>query len=161
MVYPHCLQKPPLPTPTYPTTTTTTNITPQGAVHGNCLTVDASGAQWCYVDHLPSSCQDLTPSARFPSNPWSYEACATPTLTQCSLLAPVAAPHHPIHPTYPEVPYNPHPIDCRVPIAGCPGFSPGMIITPGVAVGPTSVFPGNVRLATDEDSNAVSFHEHN
>ena len=80
----------------------------QGVVHGNCRTVDASGAQWCYVDAAYSSCQDLTPSARFPSNPWSYEACATPTLAQCSLLTPVAAPHHPVvvpvQPAYPEVP---------------------------------------------------------
>ena len=27
---------------------------------------------------LSSPTQDLTPSARFPSNPWSYQACATP-----------------------------------------------------------------------------------
>ena len=50
-----------------------------GVVQGNCKTVDGTGARWCYVDAAyGSSCQDLTPSARFPANPWSYEACATP-----------------------------------------------------------------------------------
>ena len=110
-----------------------------------------------------------------------YEACATPTLAQCSLLTPVAAPHHPVaaphhpvvvpvQPAYPEVPYNPYPeipydpypkipppINCRVSIAGCLSFSPE-VITPDVAVGPISVFPDNVRLAP-EDSNAVSCQE--
>merc|ERR1712066_899040 len=98
-----------------------------GVVQGNCLTVDSTGAQWCYVDsdHY-SSCQDLVPSQRFPNNPWSYEACATPA--QGSPLCPViAAPvipvvpvapavipvepahvHAPAHPTYP-VP-QPHPV---------------------------------------------------
>merc|ERR1712073_174272 len=50
----------------------------KGEVQGNCLTVDSTGAQWCYVDSEYSSCQDLVPSLRFPNNPWSYEACATP-----------------------------------------------------------------------------------
>merc|ERR1712038_1635515 len=50
----------------------------KGEVQGNCLTVDSAGAQWCYVDSEYSSCQDLVPSLRFPNNPWSYEACATP-----------------------------------------------------------------------------------
>merc|ERR1712198_447407 len=37
------------------------------------------GSIWCYVDSAhTSSCQDLRFSARFPNNPWSYEACATP-----------------------------------------------------------------------------------
>jgi len=37
-----------------------------GVVQGNCRTVDGSGARWCYVDAaLGSSCQDLTPSARY------------------------------------------------------------------------------------------------
>merc|ERR1712066_154422 len=40
-----------------------------------------TGARWCYIDpSYGTSCQDLTPSARFPANPWSYEACATPTI---------------------------------------------------------------------------------
>ena len=26
-------------------------------VQGNCRSVDSTGARWCYVDHLPSSCQ--------------------------------------------------------------------------------------------------------
>ena len=50
----------------------------QGEGQGNCLTVDSTGAQWCYVDTSYSSCADLVPSLRFPNNPWSYEACATP-----------------------------------------------------------------------------------
>merc|ERR1739848_348482 len=78
-----------------------------GVVQGNCRTVDGSGARWCYVDAaLGSSCQDLTPSARFPNNPWSYEACATPAIgtLECPALVaavpatvavPVPAPHHP------------------------------------------------------------------
>merc|ERR1712110_690303 len=49
-----------------------------GAIQGNCKSVDSTGARWCYVDSHHSSCQDLRFSARFPSNPWSYEACATP-----------------------------------------------------------------------------------
>merc|ERR1712061_810805 len=28
-----------------------------GVVQGNCLTVDSTGAQWCYVDSAYSSCQ--------------------------------------------------------------------------------------------------------
>merc|ERR1712203_1178302 len=49
-----------------------------GQVQGNCQSVDSTGARWCYVDHLPSTCQDLSHSARFPNNPWTYEACPTP-----------------------------------------------------------------------------------
>merc|ERR1712115_108540 len=51
-----------------------------GVVQGNCNTVDGTGAQWCYVDSTASTCQDLVPSQRFPHNPWSYEACATPAI---------------------------------------------------------------------------------
>merc|ERR1711884_57387 len=63
-----------------------------GVEQGNCKTVDGTGAQWCYVDHLPSTCQDLVPSERFPHNPWSYEACATPP--EGSALCPVV--HAPV-----------------------------------------------------------------
>merc|ERR1712001_786429 len=55
-----------------------TFVDSHGQVQGNCQSVDSTGARWCYVDHLPSSCQDLSHSARFPNNPWSYEACSTP-----------------------------------------------------------------------------------
>merc|ERR1712088_1113948 len=55
-----------------------TFVDSQGQVQGNCRSVDSTGARWCYVDHLPSSCQDLSHSARFPNNPWTYEACSTP-----------------------------------------------------------------------------------
>merc|ERR1739842_282279 len=51
-----------------------------GNEQGNCRTVDGTGAQWCYVDSTLSTCQDLVPSKRFPHNPWSYEACATPAI---------------------------------------------------------------------------------
>merc|ERR1719205_408536 len=51
-----------------------------GIEQGNCKTVDGTGAQWCYVDSTLSSCQDLVPSERFPHNPWSYQACATPAI---------------------------------------------------------------------------------
>merc|ERR1711971_1228437 len=55
-----------------------TFVDSHGQVQGNCRSVDSTGARWCYIDHLPSSCQDLSHSARFPNNPWSYEACSTP-----------------------------------------------------------------------------------
>merc|ERR1711971_1177155 len=55
-----------------------TFVDSHGQVQGNCRSVDSTGARWCYVDHLPSSCQDLSHSARFPNNPWSCEACSTP-----------------------------------------------------------------------------------
>merc|ERR1711902_128683 len=39
-----------------------------GHVQGNCRSVDSTGAKWCYIDpSYGSSCQDLTPSARFPA----------------------------------------------------------------------------------------------
>merc|ERR1712061_463375 len=91
-----------------------------GVVQGNCLTVDSTGAQWCYVDPAYSSCQDLVPSKRFPSNPWSYEACAPPA--QGSPLCPaVVAPVVPVVPVAPAVvPHEPvhvhapvHPSSCR------------------------------------------------
>merc|ERR1712211_151162 len=48
-----------------------------GTVQGNCRRADSTGALWCYVDSAYSStCQDKQFSARFPNNPWSYEACA-------------------------------------------------------------------------------------
>merc|ERR1711874_461083 len=92
-----------------------------GVVQGNCLTVDSTGAQWCYVEAAYSSCQDLVPSKRFPNNPWSYEACATPAQGSplCPAIAapvipvvpvaPVVVPHEPVpvHPTYPVEPVHP------------------------------------------------------
>merc|ERR1712241_1509392 len=63
-----------------------------GVEQGNCKTVDGTGAQWCYVDSSASTCQDLVPSERFPHNPWSYEACATPAVG--SALCP--AVHAPV-----------------------------------------------------------------
>merc|ERR1712117_699803 len=66
-----------------------------GVEQGNCKTVDGTGAQWCYVDSTASTCQDLVPSQRFPHNPWSYEACATPAIG--SILCPVLPVHDHVH----------------------------------------------------------------
>merc|ERR1712079_430975 len=66
-----------------------------GVEQGNCKTVDGTGAQWCYVDSTASTCQDLVPSQRFPHNPWSYEACATPAIG--TLLCPVIPVHDHVH----------------------------------------------------------------
>merc|ERR1712173_370057 len=65
-----------------------------GVEQGNCKTVDGTGAQWCYVDSTASTCQDLVPSQRFPHNPWSYEACATPAAGSPLCPAVVAVPYH-------------------------------------------------------------------
>merc|ERR1712173_244782 len=65
-----------------------------GVEQGNCKTVDGTGAQWCYVDSTASTCQDLVPSERFPHNPWSYEACATPAVGSTLCPAVVAVPDH-------------------------------------------------------------------
>merc|ERR1712038_209635 len=102
-----------------------------GVVQGNCLTVDSTGAQWCYVDPAYSSCQDLVPSKRFPNNPWSYEACATPAQGSplCPVIAapvvpvvpvaPAVVPHEPVHvhPTYPVEPVHVHaPVPVPAPV---------------------------------------------
>merc|ERR1719261_516929 len=70
-------------------------------IQGNCKTVDGTGAQWCYVDSSLSTCQDLVPSSRFPHNPWSYEACATPPLGSyaCPSHSHSSHHHHPAAPT--------------------------------------------------------------
>merc|ERR1712152_86742 len=65
-----------------------------GVEQGNCKTVDGTGAQWCYVDSTASSCQDLVPSERFPHNPRSYEACATPAVGSALCPAVIAVPDH-------------------------------------------------------------------
>merc|ERR1712106_509056 len=66
-------------------------------IQGNCKTVDSTGAQWCYVDSAHSTCQDLVPSQRFPHNPWSYEACATPA------LGSHVCPNYPAYPSHPTL----------------------------------------------------------
>merc|ERR1739842_252685 len=65
-----------------------------GEEQGNCNTVDGTGAQWCYVDSTARTCQDLVPSERFPHNPWSYEACATPAVGSALCPAVVAVSDH-------------------------------------------------------------------
>merc|ERR1712211_217845 len=63
-----------------------------GTVQGNCRSADSTGALWCYVDSAYSStCQDKQFSARFPNNPWSYDACATPLPVVVAPAAPSAA----------------------------------------------------------------------
>merc|ERR1719208_184282 len=89
----------------------------KGEVQGNCLTVDGTGAQWCYVDAAhSSSCQDLVPSQRFPNNPWSYEACATPS---------IGSPLCPVAPVYPNYHHEQEPI-----IAVVGDYIPGVIGIP-------------------------------
>ena len=97
----------------------------KGEVQGNCRTVDGTGAQWCYVDSAYSSCQDLVPSQRFPNNPWSYEACATPApgsplcpAVPSAVITPVApsAVIVPAVETVPAVPVH-HPEPVHHPIA--------------------------------------------
>merc|ERR1712152_132581 len=68
---------------------------------GNCRAADSTGARWCYIDNaLTSSCQDKRFSARFPNNPWSYEACATPLPVAVAPIAPSAAFTAPVGPSY-------------------------------------------------------------
>ena len=71
------------------------------------------------IDGDDSECNAdiLTPHLfRFPNNPWSYEACATPAIgtLECpavvatvpaTVAVPVPAPHHPtvVQPAHPEV----------------------------------------------------------
>lgn len=68
-----------------------------GRTHGNCKSTDHTKAQWCYVrspvktylgNHGYSTCSDLQKSGRYPRMAWSYQACATPYLTDdvCSYL---------------------------------------------------------------------------
>merc|ERR1711990_818924 len=81
-----------------------------GVEQGNCKTVDGTGAQWCYVDHLPGTCQDMVPSERFPHNPWSYEACATPPEGSALCPAVVAVPEHVHVPVVVSAPSHVHPV---------------------------------------------------
>ena len=118
---------------------------------------DGTGAQWCYVDSTHSSCQDLVPSQRFPNNPWSYEACATPSIG--SPLCPVApasvvvpavpvapvAPVAPQHPTYPlpAAPTDLHPVAPQQPEVII-GQGPGFGVGPNTNYDPESI--GDIRL---------------
>merc|ERR1711953_379805 len=81
-----------------------------GVEQGNCKTVDGTGAQWCYVDSTASTCQDLVPSQRFPHNPWSYEACATPAVGSALCPAVVAVPEHVHVPVVVSAPSHVHPV---------------------------------------------------
>merc|ERR1711909_25970 len=81
-----------------------------GVEQGNCKTVDGTGAQWCYVDSTASTCQDLVPSERFPHNPWSYEACATPAIGSALCPAVVAVPDHVHVPVVVSAPSHVHPV---------------------------------------------------
>merc|ERR1711915_1163829 len=46
-----------------------------GNINGNCRSHDAGKGSWCYTTGWNSGCSDLQSSSRFPSNPWSYQAC--------------------------------------------------------------------------------------
>ena len=97
-------------------------------IQGNCNTVDGTGAQWCYVDSSLSTCQDLVPSSRFPHNPWSYQACATPPIGSpaCpSYTPPSYAPPSYLPPSY-SPPSYPHPAPASHP----PSVSPADILPP-------------------------------
>merc|ERR1712080_173670 len=49
-----------------------------GNVHGACKRRDSSGRTWCYTTGWNNrACNDLKPSKKFPSNPWSYSACGS------------------------------------------------------------------------------------
>merc|ERR1712002_1420212 len=90
-----------------------TFVDSSGHIQGNCKSVDHTGAQWCYVDSHHSSCQDLVYSKRFPNNPWSYEACATPAAVYQPVHAPVHVPthgahHQPAYVAHPEPVYAGH-----------------------------------------------------
>merc|ERR1711963_331589 len=82
-----------------------------GTIQGNCRSADSTGALWCYVDNAhSSSCQDKRFSARFPNNPWSYEACATPLPVAVGPIAPSAAFTAPVGPSYGQnIPSYGHP----------------------------------------------------
>merc|ERR1712186_136397 len=118
-----------------------------GTEQGNCKTVDGTGAQWCYVDSTLSTCQDLVPSDRFPHNPWSYQACATPALGTYLCPAHTHAAHHHHHaqeasvfpvvqgglPQGPPVLQSGHP---RGPPASQGGLSQGPPVSLGGSQGP-------------------------
>merc|ERR1711976_716338 len=82
-----------------------------GSIQGNCRSADSTCARRCYVDNAhSSSCQDLRFSARFPNNPWSYEACATPLPVAVGPIAPSAAFTAPVGPSYGQnIPSYGHP----------------------------------------------------
>merc|ERR1719219_2842580 len=103
-----------------------------GVIQGNCATIDNTGAQWCYVDSSLSSCQDLVPSQRFPHNPWSYEACATPALGSPLCPSYQAYPPHNIH-HHPIVPH-------QGPVVAHP--APALPVGPPVDNGPLPLGPG-------------------
>merc|ERR1712098_899065 len=53
-------------------------FTSNGQVYGDCRRPDNTGRYWCYTTGWNSNnaCGDLKSSNRFPSNPWSYNACS-------------------------------------------------------------------------------------
>merc|ERR1711999_4013 len=148
-----------------------------GQVQGNCNTVDSTGAQWCYVDSY-STCQDLVPSKRFPHNPWSYEACATPALGSSicpnypshPVPHPAPAPSHPLpsHP-HPAYPHPAIPTDAGLPLGppvqgsglplGPPVQGSGLPLGPPIVqespLSPAGVGLGDARQASDEDNTGA------
>merc|ERR1712013_485691 len=102
-------------------------------IQGNCNTVDGTGAQWCYVDSSLSTCQDLVPSSRFPHNPWSYQACATPPIGSpaCpSYTPPSHAPPSYSPPSHSPPSYSPPSYPHPAPASHTPSVSPADILPP-------------------------------
>merc|ERR1712154_118416 len=89
-----------------------------GVVQGNCLTVDSTGAQWCYVDQAYSSC--ATPAPGSPLCPGIVAPAVVPVVPVAPAVVPVEPAHvhvepvhhpvHPVHPTYPVPQPHPHPV---------------------------------------------------
>merc|ERR1712038_371377 len=48
-----------------------------GRTHGACITADQTGRTWCYTTGGYPGCSDARQSQRFPTNPWSYQACSS------------------------------------------------------------------------------------
>merc|ERR1711999_36161 len=126
-----------------------------GQVQGNCNTVDSTGAQWCYVDSY-STCQDLVPSKRFPHNPWSYEACATPALGSsiCPNYPSHPVPHPAPAPSHP-LPSHPHPAYPHPAIPTDAGLPLGPPIVQESPLSPAGVGLGDARQASDEDNTGA------
>merc|ERR1719410_1726839 len=60
----------------------------KGVVQGNCLTVDSTGAQWCYVDTSYSSC----PASGSPTTPGHTRPASPPPPAPPSAPGTLATP---------------------------------------------------------------------
>merc|ERR1712209_403149 len=132
-----------------------------GTVQGNCRSADSTGALWCYVDSAYSStCQDKQFSARFPNNPWSYEACATPLPVVVAPAAPSAAftAPLPVQPSYPSVPAHVPAHSHQVPAhAHVPVQSGAFTSGFGPNTGPLQPYGQFIPKKSSSGSDAVKF----